>query len=37
MTNKRPGADARWRVLFGFQRSWPRAAQAGRWDAKDQS
>lgn len=27
---KRPGADAGWRVLFPFQRRWPRAAQAGR-------
>src|SRR4051794_11514688 len=29
--NKRPGADAGWRVLFAFVRPWPRAAQAGRW------
>ena len=29
--NKRPGADAGWRVLFTFQRPWSRAAQAGRW------
>lgn len=27
--NKRPGVDAGWRVLFAFQRAWPRATQAG--------
>ena len=31
MPNERPGADAGWRVLFAFQRLWPRAAQAGRY------
>ena len=30
LPNQRPGADAGWRVLFAFQRPWPRAAQAGR-------
>jgi hypothetical protein len=32
--NYRPGVDAGWRVLFAFQRPWPRATQAGcslRW------
>jgi len=29
-TNERPGADAGWRVLFAFQRAWPRVAQAER-------
>jgi hypothetical protein len=28
--NKRPGADAGWRVSFAFQRPWPRATQADR-------
>ena len=32
--NQRPGVGAGWRVLFVFQRSRPRAAQAERW-AKD--
>lgn len=30
LPNKRPGADAGWRVVFVFQRPWPRAAHAGR-------
>jgi hypothetical protein len=29
-----PAADAEWRVLFGSQRRWPRAAQAGRYAPK---
>ena len=29
-TNKRPGADAAWRLLFPFSRTEPRAAQASR-------
>jgi uncharacterized protein (DUF983 family) len=28
--NERPGVDAGWRVLFAFERAWPRATQAGR-------
>jgi hypothetical protein len=28
--NKRPGADAGWRILFAFHRPWSRAAQADR-------
>jgi hypothetical protein len=29
LPNERPGVDAGWRVLFGFQRKRPRATQAG--------
>ena len=33
--NQRPGADAGWRVLFAFVRTWLRAAQAERWAEKE--
>jgi hypothetical protein len=29
--NHGPGVDAGRRVLFAFQRAWPRATQAERW------
>ena len=29
--NERPRVDAGWRILFAFQRSWPRATHAVRW------
>jgi hypothetical protein len=29
--NERPEVDAGWRVLFAFQRPWPRATQAELW------
>src|SRR5256885_5829099 len=32
--NKRPGADAGWRVLFAFRCPRSRAAQAERWAAR---
>jgi hypothetical protein len=33
-SNERPRVDAGWRVLFAFQRAWPRATQAERSDRK---
>jgi len=29
--NERSGADAGWRVLFAFERRWPRATHRERW------
>lgn len=33
LANKRSGVDAGWRILFAFQRPWPRATHRERWMA----